>query len=139
MTQVQDIISKIVGKLELSNRIRHVYAYNGVENPGYPYAVVIPTSFEGDYASYGRNKRSFNVGIEVYIEREKSNFGASKAERIAREITDEVLTMFDMDTTLSGTVSYCRPSSGELQYRDGLIEERAISINLECVSLVTST
>lgn len=79
------------------------------------------------------------MAVRIYQERVQASAGAEKAERLAREMVDEVLTAFDADTTLSGMVKYVRPVRGDLSYIDREIgDTRVAEFVLECMNVVPS-
>ena len=77
--------------------------------------------------------------MRVYQERVEVAFGNQKAERLMREMVDEILTAFDMDTTLSGMMKYVRPVHGNLTYEEREYGDvRVAEFILECVNVVDS-
>lgn len=133
------ISSKIAQKLGETGSIKAVYEYESGNPDGkYPLATVTPRDFEGEYASTAHNKRSYYFNINIYQERTETGFGAEKAERVVREAVDEIVTAFDMDTTLSGSVTYCRPVGADFSHEDREVDVRVANLLLEAVTIVTS-
>ena len=92
---------------------------------------------DGEFGDTQRNVRTYKFVIRVYQERAK--VGNSKAERLIREIADEILTLFDNNTTLDGMVKMVRPVIANFDYIDREIgDTRVAEYNLECVNVVPS-
>lgn len=138
---VVNISSAIVTKLQGIGKLNGVYAFEPDKPTSgqYPFATVTPAAFAGEFGDTIRNIRTYELNIRVYQERVESAFGNEKAERIMREVVDEILTAFDMDTTLSGTVKWVKPLSGNLQYEDREIgDTRVAEIKVECRTVTPS-
>jgi hypothetical protein len=138
---IQDISGSIANKLRGVSGLQVVYEYkpDKPEDGKYPYATVTPAEFSGSFADTIRNLRTYSLKVNVYQERVEASFGNEKAERLIREITDEILTAFDADTTLSGMVKYIKPARGDLSYDDGEVGERRVAeFVLDCVTVVPS-
>lgn len=139
---IVNISTSIVAKLQGVSGIVAVYAYEPDKptNGGYPFATVTPQAFSGEFGDTIRNLRTYTYVVRVYQERTETAFGNEKAERLAREMVDEILTAFDADTTLSGRVKWVKPARGSLDYADREIgDTRIIEIELECMNVVPST
>lgn len=105
----------------------------------YPFATITPRAFEGEFADTIRNKRTYVFVVSVYQERVEGAFGNEKAERLIREMSDEIMTAFDADTTLSGMVKWINPARGDLRYIDREMgDTRVCEIELECINIVPS-
>lgn len=139
---IVNISSTIATKIRGVSGLSDVYEYE-IDKPDsgkYPFATVTPRAFTGEFGDTIRNIRTYTMVIRVYQERTEVAFGNQKAERLIREITDEMLTAFDADTTLSGLVKFVRPVFGDLSYEDREIgDTRVCEFILDCVSVVPST
>lgn len=134
-----DISAKIAQKLNETQSIKAVYEYEtGNPDGKYPMATVTAQGFDGEFASTAHNRRAFQFSIKVYQERQETSFGVAKAERVMREAVDEIITAFDMDTTLSGTVTYCAPVGADFSHEDREHDVRLANITLEAVTVVTA-
>lgn len=134
-----DISAKIAQKLNETQSIKAVYEYETSNPDGkYPMATVTAQGFDGEFASTAHNRRAFQFSIKVYQERQETSFGVAKAERVMREAVDEIITAFDMDTTLSGTVTYCAPVGADFSHEDREHDVRLANITLEAVTVVTA-
>lgn len=133
------ISQKIAEKLGDVQGIKAVYEYESANPSGqYPLATVTPNNFDGEYASTAHNRRSYFFNVRIYQERTETGFGSEKAERVMREVVDEVMDAFDMDTTLSGTVMFCRPIGGNFDYTEREHDARTAELLLEAVRVVTA-
>lgn len=141
MRDLQDISGQIATKLRGVSGIVEVYEYEAGKptSGGYPFATVTPNAFTGRFGDTIRNERTYEFRVRVYQERTATGFGNQKAERLVREMVDEVLTAFDMDTTLSGMVQYVKPVRGDLSYIDREIgDTRIAEFIVEAVHVVDS-
>jgi hypothetical protein len=141
-TNFIDIRQQIANKLSGISGLHGVYTYEvGTPQDGkYPFAVVVPSGFEADFGDTIRNIRTYSFVVRVYQERTTIGFGNEKAERVIAEITDEILTAFDADTTLSGMVKMVRPLRGDLDYVDREMgDTRVAEFILDCVTVVPSS
>lgn len=138
---IQNISGAIKNKIQGVSGIHMVYDYepDAPESGKYPFATITPRAFAGEFGDTIRNIRTYTFSIKVYQERTETGVGNEKAERLAREMVDEILTAFDADTTLSGMVKYVKPVSGDLSYIDREIgDTRIVDITLECMNVVPS-
>lgn len=136
-----DLSAAIANKLRGVSGLQDVYEYETDKptNGRYPFAAVTQGHFEGKFGDTIRNIRTYEFNIRVYQERTAAAFGNDKAERLIREMTDEILTAFDSDTTLSGMVKYVRPARGDLNYVEREVgDTRVVEVTLECVGVVPS-
>jgi len=139
---IQNISAQIATKIRGVSGLHDVYEYepDKPETGKYPFATVTPADFSGKFGDNIRNIRNYGFKIRVYQERTEAAFGNQKAERIIREITDEILTAFDADTTLSGMVKWVEPLKGDLSYADREIgDTRVAEFILDCVGVVPSS
>jgi|SRR5581483_577228 len=140
-SQIVDVSGAIATKMRGVSGIQDVYEYEIDKPTGgrYPFATVTPQAFSGEFGDTIRNLRTYQIAIRVYQERTATGAGNQKAERLIREMTDEILTAFDMDTTLSGMMKYVRPVHGDLSYIDREIgDTRVAEFILDCVNVVPS-
>ena len=138
---VQNISAQIANKIRGVSGLTVVYDYeiDKPENGQYPFATVAQRDFRAEFGDTIRNLRYYTFTINVYQERTVTGFGNQKSERLVREICDEVLTAFDMDTTLSGMVKFVRPVQGTFEYIDREIgDTRIAQFVLECMTVVPS-
>lgn len=139
MTDIVDISAKIVTELSDITGLHSVYAYEPAlsDDGKYPFATVTIDSVDGQFGDTQRNVRTYKFVVRVYQERTK--VGNSKAERLIREIADEILTLFDNNTTLDGMVKMVRPVTANFDYIDREIgDTRVAEYNFECVNVVPS-
>ena len=118
---VVNISNAIKTKLQSVGQLNDVYEYvpDKPTDGKYPYATI--TWNGAPVASFGdtmRNLRTYSFLVDVYQERTKAGFGNAKADRVVREIADEIFTAFDMDTTLSGMVKKVDPIRCSTEYDD---------------------
>lgn len=141
MTDIQNISAAVATKLRGVSGLQVVYEYEIAkpENGKYPFATVTPRAFSGKFGDTIRNERIYEITVRIYQERTETGFGNEKTERLAREMVDEILTAFDMDTTLSGIVKFVQPLRGDLTYVDREIgDTRMAEFILECMNVVPS-
>jgi len=137
---VANISSGIKTKLNGIGGLKAVYEYHPSAPTVYPYAVITwggyPTARFGDTV---RNIRQVTFNIGIFQERTETGFGNEKAERIIREIADEITTAFDNDTTLSGMVKMINPVTAVVDYEETPIgDTRVATFDVECMTVVDS-
>lgn len=113
--------------LTIANRLltvtsldRRVYEYNPSSIPGIPYACVIGAGHDEVIADNARDLRLYNFDIIIYVERGKEGFGTQKAERIRRELEDDILAVFDNYQDMGGSVLWQRIRHGGWGYSGDL-------------------
>lgn len=139
---VVNISGAIATKLRGVSGIVDVFEYEPDKalNGHYPFATVTPRAFDAEFGDTIRNIRRHTFAVAIYQERAAIGFGNEKAERLMREMADELFTAFDADTTLSGMVKWVKPVSGDLSYIDREIgDTRVAEFILECTTVVPST
>lgn len=107
------ILNRLATVSSLHGRI---YEYNPAEFIGYPSAVVRSAGHEETIADTGTDLRLYDFDIIVYVERGKEGFGTEKAERIRREVEDDILAVFDNYQTLGGACLWMRIRTGGWGY-----------------------
>jgi hypothetical protein len=141
-TQVQTIKTVLQTKLQGVTNLQDVYKYE-IATPTegrYPFATVIAKDGEGEFGDTIRNIRKYRFQVNIYQERTDAARGNQDAEVILDGIIDEVLTAFDNDTTLSGTVKYVKPLSWNTDYVDREIgDTRVCQFVIEATQVVDST
>ena len=140
-TKVVDISNAIKTKLDSVSSLKSVYEYEPDKptDGQYPFASVTPANFVAEFADNYRNLRTISYTVRVFQERTERGFGNQKAERVLREVVDEILTAFDNDTTLSGIVKWIKPASGDLRYDNREVgDTRVCEIILEANVVVDS-
>lgn len=140
MSTIVSITSKILQKVGQLQSIKNAYDYEKGITPttGFPIATVTFKSGEGEFLTTAHNLRKHQFYIRVYQERTDTGAGTNKAERVSREVLDEMLTAFDYDTTLSGIVKYVHPVTWDGAYLDRETDTRVLELVLEAVEIVTS-
>jgi hypothetical protein len=125
-------------KLDTVSALQGTFDYETGKNSGYPFATITPESGSSTFgdsrgSAQGRNIQRMRFNIRVYQEREEHLFGAEKAETIALDILDDILTAFHQDTTLNGAVLWQRPVSWSAghEVRDHLL--RTLEVTIEAV------
>lgn len=138
--RIETIKNAIVTKIQGVSHLRHVYTYNKADPEGYPYATVTFSDGDGEFADFSaiskRNLRNQNFSIRVFVERNEASFGPQKAERVSTEALDEILTAFDFDVTLSGTVKQVQPVGWDGSFETIGDTVRVAEITVSCLDLV---
>jgi len=140
MKRIETIKNALVSKMSGVSHLRHVYSYNTASPEGYPFATIAFDTGTGEFADFSaiskRNLRHDVFSIRVFVERDEASFGPEKAERVSTETLDEILTAFDMDCTLSGTVKAVTPVSwsGDFEIMGNIT--RVAEVLVDCLDLV---
>ena len=127
---VVQIKQTIKTKLEAMQGINLVkdYATSTVDGE-YPLAILTVGDGSGSVNANVRSLTTYGFNIGIFIE-SATNFTPEKAERIAVELIDEMTEAFRMDTTLSGTVSYCDQLEWETGYEIREHNTRVVNFKL---------
>lgn len=136
---MNQLTTKIVAELrdnltEISTE--KIYDYCNSAPTGYPMVRVFPTNGTGEFADQARNKRVYNMRIEVVQERTEK--GDKEAEYKLWTTLDEILDLFDSrnQLDLDGLVDFCQPLDWSWSYHsDVLPEVISLVINIECVKV----
>jgi len=140
---IHSIWVALANKLQSVQGLHSFFDYAKGEPDGYPFATLTIAEGESEFGDSAgnqsaRNLQKQNFIVRVYQERDDDLFGPQKAERVSIEVLDEILTALYMDTTLSGTVKYQRPTEWSAGYdvQDKVV--RTLEINIETLSIVNS-
>ena len=137
---VVNISTYIADKLNGVSGLKAIYEYHPSSPTVYPYAVVTWNGYpSAQFGDTERNIRDVSFAISVFQERTETGFGNQKAERVIREITDELTTAFDNDTTFSGLVKMVKPVVATVEYEDTPVgDTRVATFEVECMTVVDS-
>lgn len=141
-TDIQTISPLIASKLATITGLHAVYEYepDKPESGKYPFATITPIEFQGEFGDTMRNIRTYQFAVRVYQERTEAAFGNQKAERLIRELCDDIITAFDADTRLGGAVLFVRPLRASLNYEERETgDTRIAEIVVEARTVVAST
>ena len=141
-TNLTDISNAIINKLNGISGLNGVYNYEVATptNGQYPFATVTTNSEDGVFGDTIRNVRTNSFAIRIYQERTQAAFGDSKAENIIRIICDSIITAFDADTTLGGTVKWVKPLKANFRYVSRETgDTRVAEFTADCITVVPST
>lgn len=128
-TYLVTISSLIKTKLQGVAGLKAIYEYQPDKptDGGYPYATITQSSFNGAFGDTQRNIRHYLFSVRVFQERTEAAFGNEKAERIMRELLDEIITAFDNDTTLNHAVKMITPISADFDYDQGEVGDLRVA------------
>ena len=140
MKRLEVIQNAIADKLEGVSHLRHVYKYNKADAAGFPYATVTPAFMTGEFGDYSavskRNLRNFEFLIRVVVDRDEASFGPEKGQRVIIESVDEILTAFDFDVTLSGTVKQVEVVGGDFDFETIGNTVNVANLSVNCLDVV---
>lgn len=140
-TNIVDISSKLVTMLGTISKLNGVYEYTPASpsDGAYPFAVIRFDAGDGEFGDNRRNVRTYTFIVTLFVERTSAGFGNEKSERIFREILDQIITMFDNNTTLDGMVQKVDPVAMATVFEDTDIgDTRRVDITLNCMKVVDS-
>jgi len=116
-TNRQDLITLITNRLKtVSSLHSRVYEYEPDAFVGFPTVTVAGNGYRDRIADNQRNIREYIFDINVYFDRSKLLSGPEKAERIRRELEDEILTSFDSYRDLDDNALWITHESGGWAY-----------------------
>lgn len=133
MATFASVKAKIISKIEaLTDYFASgsVYQYEpeiGEVNQD-PFAVIIASGNENDFASSSENRRSYGFTIRIFVERKGR--GNSGAETLLQSIIDELIDDFDQDYTLGGVVLSSLAAPSKWGYILSDKEYRTAEINI---------
>jgi len=133
------IIAQIETILSGISDIQDVHNFDKGKFDGYPAAVIFSTENTSDFETTTQNRREFVFTIRIhYPMKVAGDDSHKKADRILREVVDQVIDEFDKKFTLNGAVNFCfaTPSVWGYQTREASAL-RVAEIRLSCVKLVT--
>lgn len=140
MNRLEVIQNAITTKLEGVSHLRHVYKYNKADAVGYPYATVTPETMTGEFGDFSaiskRNLRTWDFNVKVIVDREEASFGPEKGQRVVIETVDEILTAFDFDVTLSGTVKQVEVVGGDFDFETIGNTVNVANLTVSCLDVV---
>lgn len=110
---------KTLSSLKGTDGTVRVYEYATAQPDGYPAISVSSTKLESEIADSQRDLRRYIFLIRLIQEKMPEHFGPKKAERVARQREDEILSAFDNnnDLDVSGVIR-TTPLSAEWGYTE---------------------
>ena len=133
------IKTAIINKLDDMGSLKAVFAYEtGNPNGKYPFATVTIKDGDGIYRTNRHNERRYGYWIRIYQEQNKVGQGMSAAEDISIDVIDELMTAFDMDTTLSGICKFVEVVSFKADYVNRELDSRILEIEVNAHDIVAS-
>jgi hypothetical protein len=114
-------------------RAANIYDYEVADLAGFPAVTITAQDMTAQILDNTRNERIYNFTIRVFIERQKQNFGASKAETILRLIADDLIDKIDQDSTFGGNAIDVKPFNAKFGYVDRELQNiRVVEVSLQC-------
>ena len=136
---VLTIKTAIKNKLDDMGTLKAVFEYEtGNPDGKYPFATVTLRNGDGIFRTTRHNQRRYGYWIRVYQEQSKQGQGISVAEDIAANVINELLTAFDMDTTLSGVCKFVDVVSYAADYSNRELDVRILEIEVDAHDIVAS-
>jgi hypothetical protein len=119
-------------------RLTNIYDNELTDLAGFPAATVTAGEVTGKVLDNSRNERIQRFTIRVFIDRNKQNFGPSKAETILRTLADEIILKIDADSTLNGNCLDVKPFDAKFGYIDRESNNiRVMELVLDCKDVIT--
>lgn len=102
--------NQIRDKLKTISDIQSVYDYPWLDFDGYPAATITPSGMDSDYETTEENLRTYVFIVRLFVNLDTINQESYERKvedgfRIAEELVDTVIDVFDKDETLSGIQS----------------------------------
>lgn len=123
------VVTKVQGvtdKLAAAAVFNHEPALDAVTHD--PFAVVIASGNENDWATSNENRRSYAFTIRLFMERKSR--GEQNAEEALIALVDDLLDDFDQDPYLGGAVLISRAVPSRWGYVQGVKEFRYAEISV---------
>lgn len=138
-TNTVDISNKIKTMLSTITSLNGVYEYVPAQNDTYPFVTIMFSEAVGEFGDTMRNIRHYIFHLDLFVERTKAGMGNERSETLFRTIVDQMLTLFDENTTLDGMVQMVTPISVEADIQDTDIgDTRVTRIIVDCMKVVNS-
>lgn len=93
-----------------------------------PFAVVIASGNDSDFANTSENRRTYAFTIRIFVDRSRGN---QEAEDVLEEIVDNLIDAFDKDFTLTGSVLIGLAMPSAWGYVDSTKEYRVAELNYQ--------
>jgi hypothetical protein len=107
-TTITEILALIKAKLVALDIFGVVVDYSDGNFTKFPAAVVTEEGGTGEVLDTHRNARTFSFTIKLYQEQSEAGKTQEEAAEIMRTCSDAILTAFDKDKDLSGSVEIVR-------------------------------
>ena len=119
-------------------RVTNIFDNELTDLAGYPSATITVNNLKGKMLDNARNERHYEFIIRIFIDRNKQNFGSSKAETILRTLADEFITKVDSDPTFGNNCVDSKPSDARFGYVNRQNQNiRMMEVTIDCVDVVT--
>ena len=133
------IKTQLLASLNAMGSLKTAFGYESANPDGkYPYATLTLRDGDGQYADTARNLRRHGFWIRVYQEQSKEGQGVAQAETIAINVLDELNAHLDLNTTLSGSCKYARPTNYNASYQNRELDTRILEIQVDAFELTDS-
>lgn len=110
---VSDKIKTMLENLKGTNKpLVNVYDYHTLENTGYPYVSFEVVELTGEIRDTCNNER--HLIFDLYIFQEIGTSGRQVATQIIYKAMDDIISLFDTDYTLGGTIELITPIGGNI-------------------------
>jgi len=130
----------IYSQLQTLTKANKVYNYQPSKIEGYPTIVLLYEGMpEAIILNRFENTRIISFAVRVEQEIDGIGHGAESGENVFIDLIDEILTLFDNDTTLGGNAIKCSAITGESGYAEHQNNLRVAKINLQCLTLVSAS
>lgn len=140
---IKQISDKLLEVVQTATTLQGTYDFETGKATGYPYATITLLEGSTEFAdsnagASGRNFNTYRFAVQIYQEKEAYSFGPEKAERVAIEVSDEVMQILQQNTKLDGLVLWQRPVELSTSYELRETSVRSVQIIVECVSVINS-
>ena len=110
---ISDKLKTMLETLKGTNKpLVNVYDYHTLENTGYPYVSFEAVELTGEIRDTCNNER--NIIFDLYIFQEIGTNGRQVATQIIYKAMDDIISLFDTDYTLGGTIELITPIGGNI-------------------------
>lgn len=103
---IKATIVNAIGTTVNGIKATRVLEYEPNTMDGFPFISIAPAEAPAEIADTRRNKRQYTFAVKAYQERKQ--IGAEKAERVLRQLNDELIQLFDSTPYLYGDLIHGR-------------------------------
>lgn len=121
-----------------SIRGANIFDHELTDLGGFPSVTITAQEQMGKFLDNTRNERTYRFTIRVFIDRNKQNFGTSKAETILRTVADEITLLLDADSTLGNNCIYTKVFPAKFGYVERESNNlRVMEIIMDAIGAIT--
>jgi hypothetical protein len=138
ITVISNYIKSTLIPSVIDIRSSNIFDHELTDLAGFPAATITLQDITGKILDNARNERTYSFAIRIFIDRNKQNFGSSKAETILRTMANNFILQVDNDPSLGGNAIFAKAFNIKLGYVDRESNNlRLFEVTLEVIDATT--